>query len=70
MTAKRLFEMNVLLCSALLLAGCASVKMSSNPCEMAERPISLNVLVQNSMSGVYEACLSQTRLEASKALGS
>lgn len=70
MTVNKVFKIYAMTFSALILVGCASLELPSNPCDAADRPVSLNVLLQNSMTGAYEACLSQTRSEAFEALGS
>jgi len=70
MKVRKLLKVQAVFCSALLLAGCATVELPAHPCDAADRPVSLEVLLQNSMSGAYEACLSHTRSEAAEALES
>jgi hypothetical protein len=48
---------------AFSLAGCAALQQTEDPCALANRDVSFQVLVQNSLGNVYNACLNQLRGE-------
>lgn len=53
-------------CTLLLLAmlaACAEHRPVENPCALADRPVSLGVLAENSARKVYALCLEQ-RMDA------
>lgn len=54
----------------ILSAGaCAPLAETENPCAMADRDIELSVLLQNSLEGAYESCLSELREDAAVEMG-
>lgn len=64
-----LLQVSSALAGALLLSGCDFVQPSANPCELADGPISANVLLHNSLSQNYEACLAEIRYSLLKQMG-
>lgn len=60
----RLVAKNWLVVLILSAAACMPVVETEDPCAMADRDIELSVLIQNSLEGIYESCLSQLREEA------
>ncbi len=47
----------------IVLSGCGSLVAIDDPCAMANRDVSFSVLMQNSISNVYNMCLENMRQE-------
>lgn len=60
-------RLNVVLVGLVLTAAAActpSAQMLDDPCSAAERPATLENLLENSFTNAYEACLAEVRDEA------
>ncbi|PWK62278.1 hypothetical protein C7455_101304 [Roseicyclus mahoneyensis] len=53
----------VLGCVCVALNGCGSLVAADDPCATANRDVSFSVLMQNSISNVYNMCLENMRQE-------
>lgn len=50
-----------LVCLCAMTSGCASLGQIDDPCAMANRDVSFSVLMENSISNVYNMCLERMR---------
>lgn len=50
-----------LICLCAMASGCASLGKIEDPCTMANRDVSFSVLMENSISNVYNMCLERMR---------
>lgn len=50
-----------LVCLCVMASGCASMGRIEDPCAMANRDVSFSVLMENSISNVYNMCLERMR---------
>jgi hypothetical protein len=65
----RLVTKNWLVVLIFTVGACMPVVETEDPCAMADRDIELSTLIQNSLEGNYESCLSQLREEATVETG-
>ncbi|WP_424941442.1 hypothetical protein [Aliiroseovarius sp. S253] len=49
-------------------AACTPTQTLEDPCAAADRPVTLENLLENSFASAYEACLAEVRDEAVKEL--
>ena len=52
----------------LLVSGCSGFRVPEDPCAQANRPVTFENLLENSVLENYERCLQETRAEAVDAL--
>lgn len=52
-----------------MLQGCTERGDMAEPCDLADRPISLGVLAENSTRAIYKSCLDQRTQMMMEALG-
>lgn len=68
MTSPRV--LSAALVGAVLMAAtaCTPTQTLEDPCAAADRPVTLENLLENSFASAYEACLAEVRDEAVKEL--
>lgn len=67
-TKTRMIRIALLLSVSVGISACEHKKLPDDPCFAADRAVTLGNLLQNSMSGAYEACLANVRMEATREL--
>lgn len=67
MDAMQLFRIFFVL--SFVLSGCSAPSSSDNSCELANRQATFDVLLENSITNMYNRCLSDLQQEVADAWG-
>lgn len=58
---RSIIRTKLLVCFFVVTSGCASVGNVDDPCAMANRDVSFQVLMENSIKNIYNMCLERMR---------
>lgn len=64
MINKNFFAISFFIVSLSAVSSCSDKTLPRDPCEYADRPVNISVLIENRISNAYNSCLAMRRQEA------